>query len=134
MLAELDGSLDTRQQQLKDSFALDKGGFAQIKSAKIENVEEVVDKPRRSALDCYPAAARRSEPSGRGLEDKDGVGTRAGYPVRADNFAQCSKFLRGRPSDHVPTIRQEMGLTTGPGPEGLAIAAVKFFTNPESPT
>ena len=119
MLAELDGSLDTRQQQLKDLFAVDKGGFAQIKSAKIENVEEVVDKPRRSALDCYPAAARRSEPSGRDLEDKDGVGTRAGYPVRADNFAQCSKFLRRRPPDHVPTIRQEMGLTTGPGQRGL---------------
>jgi hypothetical protein len=74
-----------------------------------------------------------ADPSGRDLEDKDGVGTRAGYPVRADNFAQCSKFLRRRPPDHVPTIRQ-MGLTTGPGPEGLAIAAVKFFTNPESPT
>ena len=85
-----------------------------------------------SAQNVVPAAARRS--GGRDLEDKDGVGTRAGYPVRADNFAQCSKFLRRRPPDHVPTIRQEMGLTTGPGPEGLAIAAVKFFTNPESPT
>ena len=32
---------------------------------------------------------------------------------------QCSKFLRRRPPDHVPIIRQEMGLTTGPGQRGL---------------
>lgn len=51
MLAELDRPFDAGQQLLKNALAVDQGDLAQIKSAEIENVKDVVDQSLRAALD-----------------------------------------------------------------------------------